>query len=429
MKFTRLSLLIFLFGSLSCSNSDLARSAISKVKHGASYVTEKSKQVYETTKSSIGNKVRHPLKVSRSMSISKRVFGKLSDGTKVHEFRIINENGMEVSVLEYGASIREIIVPDRNGQMKNVSLGFSNLQDYIERSPYFGCIAGRYANRIAKGSFALDGREYQLATNNGQNHLHGGDRGFDKRIWSGKPLQDGLGVVLTYRSPHDEEGYPGNLICRVVYSLSEDGKLSVEIKAQTDAPTIVNLTNHTYFNLAGEGDSTILDHLLTLPGSSYVATDETNIPIGLRSVAGSPMDFRHPTPVGSRINQDHEQLSFGKGYDHTWTVPIAVNEDSHENAGNENGIRHAATLHDPGSGRTMRLLTNQPGVQFYSGNYLDGSLIGDSGKNYPLRSGLCLEPQVFPDSPNHEGEKGWKSCILRPGDEYLHFSVYEFSSQ
>ena len=352
---------------------------------------------------------------AKPMTISKRVFGKMKDGTKIHEFRMINENGMEVSIIEYGAAIRELIIPDREGLKENVSLGFSNLDQYVKESPYFGCIAGRYANRIAEGKFSIDGKEYQLVTNNGSNHLHGGDRGFDKRVWEGKPLENGLGLIFTYRSVDGEEGYPGNLSASVTYLLSEKDELSVVIEAVTDEPTVVNLTNHAYFNLAGEGEPTILDHVLTLPGTSYVATDETNIPTSIQPVVGTPFDFRTPSIIGARIEQENAQLKFGKGYDHTWLVPAS-----------DQKLRHAATLHDPKSGRTLRLSTNQPGVQFYSGNYLDDSLVGNSGNAYPLRSGLCLEPQLFPDSPNQQHKEGWQNCILRPGETYLHHSVYEF---
>ena len=410
--------IFFLFVSFSCTQSEMGRQASEKFESGTNYLTEKSKQIYQSSKQALGFKEAEALKSSKPMTVSKRVFGKLPDGTKVHEFRMINKNDMEVSVLEYGATIRDIIVKDRDGEKANVTLGFSNLEDYLEKSPYFGCIAGRYANRIALGKFTLDGVDYQLATNNEPNHLHGGDKGFDKRVWVGRPLEGGLGVSLSYRSPDGEEGYPGALTSTVVYSLSEDDKLSIEIKAVTDKATVVNLTNHTYFNLAGEGEPTILDHVLTLPGTSIVATDSTNIPTSIQPVAGTPFDFRYPTLIGSRIDGNHPQLISGKGYDHTWVVPPA-----------KEGLAHAATLKDSSSGRVLKLHTDQPGVQFYSGNYLDGSLVGPNGQSYPLRSGLCLEPQVFPDSPNHQGDAGWKSSVLRPGETYRNVSVYEFYSE
>ena len=410
--------IVLLLGNFSCSPTKLGKKTMSKLRSGGDYITEQTKVAYRSSRDALGLKEEVPPPSSKPMTVSKRVFGQLADGSKVHEFRLINEHGMEVSIIEYGASIRDIIVADRNGKKENVSLGFDQLQDYVEKSPYFGCIAGRYANRIANGKFSLDGKEFQLANNNGSNHLHGGNLGFDKKVWTGTPLENDLGVSLTYRSPDGEEGYPGNLSCKVVYSLSEDNKLSVEIEAVTDKPTVINLTNHTYFNLAGEGDPTILDHLLTLPGTSFVATDTTNIPTNLQLVAGTPFDFRTATVVGARIEEDHPQLVAGKGYDHTWVVPSV-----------DNGLGLAASLYDPESGRVLELFTNQPGVQFYSGNYLDGSLTGSGGKPYPLRSGLCLEPQVYPDSPNHQEEDGWASCVLRPGETYRNLSVFEFSTK
>ena len=413
--FLTLSLIL---GNLSCTPSEFGRKTVEKLKSSKEYIAEQSKVAYQSSREVLGFKEEAPPQSSKPMAVSKRVFGQLADGSKVHEFRLINERGMEVSIIEYGASIRDIIVADRNGEKENISLGFNNIEDYVNRSPYFGCIAGRYANRIANGKFSLDGKQYQLATNNEPNHLHGGDQGFDKRIWSGKPLDHGLGVSLTYRSADGEEGYPGNLTSTVVYSLSEDNKLSIDIKAVTDKATVINLTNHAYFNLAGEGDPTILDHLLTIPGDSFLATDNTNIPTNLQPVAGTPFDFRTPAVVGSRIEADHPQLRAGKGYDHTWVVPQS-----------EQNLRLAASLYHPDSGRLLNLFTDQPGVQFYSGNYLDGSLTGSGGRSYPLRSGLCLEPQVYPDSPNHQGEEGWQSCVLHPGETYQHLSVYEFSTK
>lgn len=407
---------IFALGVFSCSPSKLAQDTMGEIKKGGEFISEKSRKVYHSGRNVLGlNEEDSSVHSVKPLTVSKRVFGHLSDGSKVHEFRMINENGMEVSVIEYGAAVREIIVADREGNKENVSLGFSNLDQYITESPYFGCIAGRYANRIAHGKFSLDGKEYSLATNNGPNHLHGGESGFDKKIWVGTPLEEGLGVSFTYRSVDGEEGYPGNLSCTVLYSLSEDDHLTIDIKATTDKPTVVNLTNHAYFNLAGEGNPTVLNHKLTLPGTSYLPTDSTNIPTGIEPVVGTPFDFRKPFTIGSRIEQEHTQLKFGKGYDHTWLVPSSGEK-----------LNLAAILHDPGSGRTLKLHTNQPGVQFYSGNYLDGSLVGTAGVSYPFRSGLCLEPQLYPDSPNQQENEGWHDSILRPGETYSHVSVYEF---
>jgi len=400
----------------SCSLKEIGQNTQKKAEEGWSYLVEKGTGFYETGKNTLGLDSPDQPDIKKKMTISKRVFGQLADGSKVHEFRLINENGVEVSILEFGAAVREIILPDRDGKLENVSLGFSSLDDYLSKSPYFGCIAGRYANRIAAGQFSLDGIHYQLATNNGANHLHGGLQGFDKRVWAGKAMESDLGVVFNYVSPDGEEGYPGRLITQATYILTSDNELKIQIKATSDKPTIVNLTNHTYFNLSGAGESSILNHQLTLPGKEFVATDASGIPSGFEQVMGTPFDFRRATRIGSRIDQDHAQLIAGKGYDHTWLVPKGNQE-----------LNWAATLKDSESGRCLQLFTNQPGIQFYSGNYLDGSLVGSLGESYPFRSGLCLEPQLFPDSPNHEGQDRWPSSVLRPGETYFHSTVYKFS--
>lgn len=414
-----------LFGNFSCTPSEIGRNSVKNLKRGGDYISERTKLAYQSGREVLGLQEQSKPRLSKSMTISKRVFGNLPDGTKVHEFRLTNEKFMEVSILEYGATVRDIMVPDREGKIANVSLGFSNLQDYMEKSPYFGCIAGRYANRIANGKFSLDGIEYILAKNNGENHLHGGERGFDKKLWRGHILPDSLGVRFDLESPDGDEGYPGLLKVQATFELTENNQLKIFIEATSDKPTVVNLTNHTYFNLAGEGNPTILDHLITLPGISFVETDDSNIPTGLTSVIGTPFDFRHPLAIGKRIEQAHPQLVAGKGYDHTWLVPHGESFMGHVPE-TENPLNLAAILHEPESGRSLKVFTDQPGIQFYSGNYLDDSLVGSSGKSYPLRSGLCLEPQVFPDSPNHQGEEGWQNCVLRPGETYHHFSIYEF---
>ena len=238
-------------------------------------------------------------------------------------------------------------------------------------------------------------------------------------------MPDSLGVRFDLESPDGDEGYPGLLKVQATFELTENNQLKIFIEATSDKPTVVNLTNHTYFNLAGEGNPTILDHLITLPGISFVETDDSNIPTGLTSVIGTPFDFRHPLAIGKRIEQAHPQLVAGKGYDHTWLVPHGESFMGHVPE-TENPLNLAAILHEPESGRSLKVFTDQPGIQFYSGNYLDDSLVGSSGKSYPLRSGLCLEPQVFPDSPNHQGEEGWQNCVLRPGETYHHLSIYEF---
>ena len=401
-----------------CTFSEVSQKTKDGFVSSKSYISDKSKKFYNTGKEKLGL-IENKKLLKKAMTVEKKSFGKMPDGKKVSLFVLTNANKMQVSLLDYGATVKEILVPDRNGKFSNISLGFSNLNDYRDKSPYFGCTAGRYANRIAKGKFSLDGKEYQLATNNGPNHLHGGELGFDKIVWDSKLLETGTGVVFTMRSPDGDEGYPGNLTSKVTYTLTNENELKVEYLATTDKPTVINLTNHTYFNLAGEGDPTILDHELTLYADQYVATDETNIPTAILNVSGSPLDFTKSFVIGERIEAKHDQIKYGKGYDHTWVIRSGGNMIDDMN--------HAATLRDPGSGRKMDIYTDQPGVQFYSGNYLDGTYAGQSGKIYPLRSGLCLETQVFPDSPNHQGEDGWTSCVLRPGETYKHTTLHKFS--
>lgn len=421
MYFSEKTFCLFFFLTLlisGCSFTEVAQKTKDRVNWSKSYLSDKGLEVYKKSREKFGltNSSKSQIK---PMTVSKSPFGEMPSGEKVSQFVLTNANKMQVTLIDYGATVKEIVVPDRNGKFSNVSLGFSNLDDYREKSPYFGCIAGRYANRIAGGKFSLNGKNYQLAKNNGPNHLHGGKVGFDKVVWSAKILEIGTGVTFTMRSPDGDEGYPGNLIAKVTYTLSNENELIVEYSATTDQPTIINLTNHTYFNLAGEGDPTILDHQLTLYSDKFVATDETNIPVSISSVVGTPFDFNKAFVIGDRINLDNEQLEFGKGYDHTWLVRGAEAHDGQ--------LRHAATLRDPGSGRKMDVFTDQPGIQFYSGNYLDGSYAGQSGKIYPLRSGMCLETQVFPDSPNHQGEEEWRSCVLNPGETYQHKTIHKFS--
>lgn len=401
-----------------CTLSEVGSKTKDGISKSASFVSSNSKKAYQSGKAALGYAEAQKPK-SKPMTVAKKAFGEMPDGSKVSEYVLTNAHGMQVSLLDYGATVKDIMAPDRNGAYANVSLGFGNLKDYREKSPYFGCTAGRYANRIAKGAFTLDGKEFKLATNNGPNHLHGGERGFDKHVWSARISETKTAVTFSRRSPDGEEGYPGNLSCKVTYTLTNENELKVEYEATTDKPTVLNLTNHTYFNLAGEGDPTILDHELTLYADQYVATDETNIPTSVDQVDGTPFDFRKATVIGERIEADHPQIKYGKGYDHTWVVKQKAGES----------LAHAATLRDPGSGRVMEIYTDQPGIQFYAGNYLDGSFSGQAGKVYPLRSGLCLETQVFPDSPNHQGEEGWKSCVLRPGETYTHLTVHKFKAE
>lgn len=397
-----------------CTISEVGSKTKDSIRKSASFVSSNSKKAYQSGKAALGlAKAQNPK--PKPMTVAKKAFGEMPDGSKVSEYVLTNAHGMQVSLLDYGATVKDILSPDRNGVYANVSLGFGNLEDYREKSPYFGCTAGRYANRIAKGAFALDGKEFKLVANNGPNHLHGGELGFDKQVWSARISETGTAVTFRRRSPDGEEGYPGNLSCKVTYTLTNENELKIEYEATTDKPTVLNLTNHTYFNLAGEGDPTILDHELTLHADQYVATDDTNIPTSVDRVDGTPFDFRKSTVIGKRIETDHPQIKFGKGYDHTWVVKQGGKP-----------LSHAATLRDPGSGRVMEIHTDQPGIQFYTGNYLDGSYNGQGGKVYPLRSGLCLETQVFPDSPNHQEEEGWKSCVLRPGETYTHLTIHKF---
>ena len=339
-------------------------------------------------------------------------FGRLADGTDIGLFTL-NARGLEVRAIPYGAIIVSIRVPDRRGDLADVVLGFDDLQGYLERSRYFGAVVGRYGNRIANGRFSLDGRTYQLATNNGPNHLHGGVRGFDKVVWRAQAdrPEGGTRVVFSYTSRDGEEAYPGTLNARVTYEVNERNELSVEYEATTDAPTPVNLTQHTYFNLAGEGRGDILAHVLALDADQFLPVDETMIPTGeLAGVAGTPFDFRRPTPIGARINDAHEQLKRGTGYDHSFVVQGAP------------GLRRAAHVVEPASGRTLEIVTTEPGVQFYSGNHLSGQA-GKAGHTYAARSGFCLETQHYPDSPNHAH---FPSTILRPGATYRSKTVFIF---
>jgi aldose 1-epimerase len=346
--------------------------------------------------------------------VTRAPFGKLPDGTAVEAFTLRNAHGVEVRAITYGAIITSLRVPDRAGRFDDVVLGHDTLAGYVEKPAYFGAVVGRYGNRIAKGRFTLDGKTYTLATNNGPNHLHGGVRGFDKVVWKAEPAASGAGVTFTYTSPDGEEGYPGTLTARVTYTLSDRDELGLEYSATTDKPTVVNLTQHSYFNLAGASSGgDILGHELTIDADRFTPVDPTLIPTGeLAPVAGTPFDFRKATAIGARIGQDDEQLHRGGGYDHNFVLDRP-----------EAGLRRAVRLADPKSGRTMEIQTTEPGVQFYSGNFLDGTITGKGGTVYKYRSGLCLETQHFPDSPNHPA---FPSTVLRPGKEYRSKTVLVF---
>ena len=328
---------------------------------------------------------------------------------------LTNANGVEVRTIPYGATIVSIKVPDRNGTRDDVVLGFDTGDGYQKDHPYFGAIVGRYGNRIAKGHFTLDCATYTLATNNGPNHLHGGAKGFSRVVWRAEPLtRDGKqAVAYTYVSRDGEEGYPGELTVRVTYTLTASNEIVVEYDATTTKPTPINLTQHSYFNLAGEGSGDILGHQLTIVADRFTPVDATLIPTGeLAPVEGTPFDFRQPAPIGARIDADHEQIRHGNGYDHNWVLN-----------GTAGQRRHAATLEDPKSGRTLDVSTTEPGLQFYAGNFLDGTITGKSGHVYKRRNGLCLETQHFPDSPNHPN---FPSTILRPGERYQSQTVFAF---
>ena len=341
--------------------------------------------------------------------------GKLADGTPVHRWTLAGDRGLTVAVLTYGGIVQTLEVPGRDGVPANVVLGLPTLDDYLAgNGPYLGALIGRYGNRIAGGAFTLDGRAYRLPVNNPPNSLHGGTEGFDKRVWTATGTGDG--VELAYTSADGEMGYPGTLSVTVRYTLTADNGLRIDYAATTDAPTVVNLTNHSYFNLAGEAAGSIEGHRLQLSASRYTPTDATSIPTGeLAPVAGTPFDFTSPHAVGERIDDDHEQLRFGLGYDHNYVLDRPP--------GGEGDLVLAARVSDPGSGRVLEVETTEPGVQLYSGNQLDGSLTGTGGVAYGPRAGLCLETQHFPDSPN---QPRFPSTVLRPGELYRSATVYRF---
>jgi len=330
------------------------------------------------------------------------------------QFNLKNAHGMEVRLASYGARITSIKVPDRNGAMSDVVLGFDTVEPYRSsvKKPYLGATLGRYAGRIAQGRFTLDGVEHVLAQNNGPNHNHGGVTGFDKVVWDAKQFRNG--VQFDYISPDEEEGYPGTLKARVTYTLTDANELIIDYRATTDRATPVNLSNHTYFNLAGEGSDTVLNHELMIDAEEMLAIDKTSVPTGkIASVAGTPFDFRHPKPVGRDINQTNEQLANGSGYDHTFVLNPKKEIK-----------KPVATLYEKTSGRKLQVFTDQPGLQLYTANFLDGSLNGKSGKPYLKCSSLCLETQHFPDSPN---QPQFPNTILRPGETYQTRTIYQFS--
>jgi aldose 1-epimerase len=357
-----------------------------------------------------GTPIDFPAGSLNQMRISTERFGILPTGEAVQIFSLSNNQGVEAKITNYGGIVVAINVPDRNGKIDDVVLGHDSLEGYLNRSRYFGALCGRYANRIAEGRFRLHGIEYKLATNNGPNHLHGGLRGFDKVVWTADARDDAL--ELTYFSRDGEEGYPGNLTVTINYSLSNENALRIEYFATTDKDTIINLTNHSYFNLAPA--RAVLDHVVTIHADVFTPIDHTLIPTGeLRAVAGTPMDFNSPSTIGARINADDEQLQNGGGYDHNFVL-----RDGEDN------LRPVAEVYEPETGRVLTVLTTQPGMQFYSGNFLNGTIFGKNGRCYTKHSGFCLETQHFPDSPNHPN---FPSTVLRPVEQYHHVTVFKFS--
>jgi aldose 1-epimerase len=350
-------------------------------------------------------------------TITRQAWGRTTAGVAVDRYTL-SANGMRVRILTYGGILQSIETPDRRGRSANVTLGFDNLRDYETKSPYFGCITGRYANRIAKGQFTLDGVQYRLPINNDPNSLHGGTVGFDKHVWQATPMttKDGVELRLRFTSPDGDQGYPGELTATVTYTLTDDRAIRMDYLATTSKPTVVNLTNHAYFNLAGEGSGTIDGHQLMLNASRYTPVDSTLIPTGaIDPVAGTPMDFRRATAIGARNRDGFPQLVIGRGYDHNWALDRR--DDTYTR------LELAARATDPGSGRQLTVLTTEPGIQFYGGNFLDGTLVGTSGRVYRQGDGFALETQHYPDSPNHAN---FPSTVLRPGQTYRTTTIYQF---
>lgn len=353
---------------------------------------------------------------SSRCAVSRERFGSTNEGEPVDLFVLTNARGVEARVSTYGGILTSLLVPDKNGERADVVLGFDRMEDYLAGHPYFGCITGRFANRIGGGTFTLDGTTHQLAQNEGDNHLHGGEVGFDKRVWAAREMtsDEGVGVELSYFSPDGEENYPGNLATTVTYFLGRRNELVVDYSAISDKPTPVNLTHHSYFNLAGEGAGDVLDHRVLINADRFVPVGEDLIPLGvLREVEGTPMDFRQSTPIGARIDERDTQLENGSGYDHSWAL-------NHPGELSRLDVR----VSEPESGRVMEIYTTEPAVQFYSGNYLDGSLTGKAGQAYGKHAGFALETQQFPDAPN---QPDFPSTVLRPGEKYSHTTVHRFS--
>ena len=352
-------------------------------------------------------------KGDKFVSIKNENFKTVIDGKATHLYTLKNSNNMIVKVTNYGGKLVQILVPDKNGNLGDVVLGYETIDGFITGSPSMGALIGRYANRIAKGQFVLNGKTYKLATNNGPSHLHGGVKGFRFKVWDAKQINDRT-LELSYLSVDGEEGYPGNLMVKVTYSLTENNELKIDYYAVTDKPTVLNLTNHAFFNLAGEGSGSILDHELLINADRFTPTDENSIPTGdLKDVKNTPMDFTSTTKIGARINQNYEQLKFGGGYDHNYVLNQT-----------DEPLTFAARVYEPITGRVMEVFTTEPGLQFYTGNSLNENDIGKAGKVYDSRTAFCLETQHFPDSPNHAN---FPTTVLNPGEEFKSITIYKFS--
>ncbi len=355
-------------------------------------------------------------KIPPLVTIEKKSFGKTKDGININQFLLKNQNGMEISAINYGGIITSWKAKDRKGNYKDIVLGFNNLSEYEFNSPYFGAIIGRYGNRIAKGKFTLNGENYTLPLNDDENHLHGGLKGFDKVVWDTKEVlnDSSASLILSYISKDMEEGYPGNLEIQVIYTLNNNDELSVKYEATTDKTTIINLTQHSYFNLSADFNKNILDHEIVINADSFLPVDSTLIPTGeIRNVGDTPFDFRRPKNVGEEINNANKQLMIGNGYDHCW---VLNNQDQ--------GLRFVSSAYDSGTGRLLEIFSDQPGIQFYSGNFLDGTLQSKIDATYDFRSGFCFETQHYPNSPN---EKNFPSVTLKPGEKYFSQTIFKFS--
>ncbi len=375
--------------------------------------------VYALTSALAGGVVDPVVSGSASVPVAANVteasFGTMPDGTPVRLFALTNAAGMEVRATTYGVILVSVRVPDRHGKLDDIVIGHDNLEGYLTKSRYFGAVVGRYGNRISGGHVEIDGRTYQLTLNNGPNHLHGGVKGFDKTVWNAEIANDSRGpsVVFTHTSPDGHEGYPGTVAARIAYTVTDQNELIIEYSATTDKPTVLNITQHSYFNLSGVGSGDVLGHRLTLHADKYTPVDATQIPTGeIAPVEGTPFDFRRETAIGERIDGDSPQLKMSAGYDHNFVL-----------SRNGTGLAPAARVVDPKTGRSMEIATTEPGIQFYSGNKLDGSMSGKGGHVYGSRTGLCLETQHFPDSPN---KPNFPSTVLRPGEHYKSTTVFKF---